>query len=397
MRIAVISDWFAEQTGYAENCLPKALASLGHEVHLLTSNVQPYFNSPAYAQTYERFLGPPIVECVTKDLDGYTLHRLPYKSWRGRLHIQGLLQTLVRLRPDVVQTFDIHTPSTYLSILGSFPAGYKVFLEAHTHASVFESDAGSRRWKRRVSLWIYRNIVGSLVSHRSEKCYPISPDAADIAVRHFGIQRSKIEVVSLGVDTNVFRPPATQAELEQRSALRSALGFADDDVVCVYSGRFSDDKNPLCLARAIDRLVAGGFRYRGLFVGNGPQEKMIRACAGCVVHDFVPFKELPRFYHAAEIGVWPRQESTSQLDAAACGLPVILSHTITVRERVEGNGLLYEEDNEADLASRLRELHDPVTRRRLGNHGAAKVRNKFSWDVVARKRIEDFRTALGHK
>lgn len=397
MRIAVISDWFAEQTGYAENCLPKALASLGHEVHLLTSNVQPYFNSPTYAQTYERFLGPPVVECVTRELDGYTLHRLPHQQWRGRLHIRGLYRTLVRLRPDVVQTFDIHTPSTYLAVLGSFAAGYRLFLEAHTHASVFETGVGPRRWRRRANLWVYRNIIGPLVSRRSEKCYPISPDAADIAVRHHGIQSSKIEVVSLGVDTEVFHPLKTDAEQQRRSSLRSALGFDEGDVVCVYSGRFSEDKNPLCLAHAIDGLVADGLPYRGLFVGNGPQEPMIRKCAGCVVNDFVPFKDLPRFYHAADVGVWPRQESTSQLDAAACGLPVVLSNTITVRERVEGNGLLYREDDAGDLAARLRELQDSGVRKRLGDLGAAKVRNEFSWDVIARKRIDDFKAALGYK
>jgi hypothetical protein len=57
MRIAIISDWFSEKMGYAENCLPKALASLGHEVHLITSNVQPYFNSPNYRETYDLLSG----------------------------------------------------------------------------------------------------------------------------------------------------------------------------------------------------------------------------------------------------------------------------------------------------------------------------------------------------
>lgn len=36
MQIAIVSDWFSEKMGYAENFLPKAMASLGHEVHLVT-------------------------------------------------------------------------------------------------------------------------------------------------------------------------------------------------------------------------------------------------------------------------------------------------------------------------------------------------------------------------
>ncbi|HEY8870344.1 MAG TPA: hypothetical protein VIM30_13275 [Candidatus Limnocylindrales bacterium] len=51
MRIAVIADWFAEKMDYSENCLPKALASLGPEAHLVSSDGQPYFDSPGYTAT----------------------------------------------------------------------------------------------------------------------------------------------------------------------------------------------------------------------------------------------------------------------------------------------------------------------------------------------------------
>jgi glycosyltransferase involved in cell wall biosynthesis len=395
MKIVVISDWFAEQTGYAENCLPKALAALGHEVHLVTSNVQPYYNSPTYRQTYERFLGPPVVDCCVKKIDGYTLHRLPHREWRGRLHLEGLFSTLRRLKPQVVQTFDIHTLSTYIAVLGRIAGGYELFLEAHTHASVFESRPGALTWKRRLHLWTYRNVLGPVVSRFSERCYPISPDAAEIATHHHGIQQSKILVESLGVDAEVFEPADSPEKAEGRARLRKALGISDGEIVCVYTGRFSADKNPLCLAKAVDRLVGEGHPFRGLFVGNGPQESEIRALRGNVVHDFVPFKEVARFYHASEIGVWPRQESTSQLDAAACALPLVLSDTITVRERVEGNGFLYREDSDEDLARKLLDLRDAAVRKDLGALGAVKVRQHYSWDVIARRRIHDYEEALG--
>jgi glycosyltransferase involved in cell wall biosynthesis len=396
MKIVVISDWFAEQTGYAENCLPKALAALGHEVHLVTSNVQPYYNSSTYRQTYERFLGPPVVDCCIKRIDGYTLHRLPHREWRRRPHPGRLFSKLRQLKPQVVQTFDIHTPSTYIAVFGRIAGGYMLFLEAHDHASVFKSRPEEElTWKRRMLLWTCRNILGPVVSRFSERCYPISPDAAEIATHHHGIQESKILIESLGVDAEVFRPADSPEEFEGRAQLRKDLGIADGEIVCVYTGRFSADKNPLCLAKAVDRLVSEGHPFRGLFVGNGPQEPAIRALKGNVIHEFVPFKEVARFYHASEIGVWPRQESTSQLDAAACGLPLVLSDTITVRERVEGNGLLYREDNDEDLARKLLDLRDAAVRKRLGALGAVKVREHYSWDVIARRRIHDYEEALG--
>src|ERR1035437_8374532 len=112
MRIAIISDWFSERMGYAENCLPKALASLGHDVHLITTDAQVYFDSPDYASTYEPFIGPPIVPTGEKSLDRYTLHRLPPRRWGGRLRIEGLYGKLNSIRPDIVQTFEVSNMST---------------------------------------------------------------------------------------------------------------------------------------------------------------------------------------------------------------------------------------------------------------------------------------------
>src|SRR5262245_59831017 len=133
MRIVLISDWFAEKMGYAENCLPKALAALGHDVHLVTSNVQPYFDSPMYKETYEPFLGPAAVPCEEKPHQGYMLHRLPHSRLGGQLRIKGLYSKLARLKPQIVQTFDTIAWSTCEAALAKIRLGYKFFLESHFH------------------------------------------------------------------------------------------------------------------------------------------------------------------------------------------------------------------------------------------------------------------------
>lgn len=392
MKIAIISDWFAEDMGYAENCLPRALAAIGHEVHLVTSDAQPYFNSEIYGATYEPFIGPGIVACGSQQLDGYTLHRLPHAIFHGGLRIQGLRRKLAELRPQIVQTFDVVSLTTLEAALCKISVGYKLFLESHLHASVF--DAGD--WKRRVYWSVYSATVGRAVSSLCEKCYPISTDSARIVSGCFGVQPSKINIVSLGVDTDLFRPPMDDGELVSRAGLRLSLGFEPSDVVCVYTGRFSKDKNPLCLARAIDRLAGEGLPFRGLFVGGGSPDEVasIRRCRGCVVQPFVPASKLPAFYWAADVGVWPSQESTSQLDAAASGLPLIISERVEVVERFEGNGLAYEEGSVNSLADCIRQLADAGLRRRMAEVGVRKMRADFSWRRIAGARTEDYAAAL---
>jgi len=390
MRVAIISDWFSEKMGYAENCLPKALASAGADVHLISSDAQVYYGSSRYTEVYEPFLGSGLVPCCEKPWDGFTLHRLPHAWWRRRLRIRGLTRLLRKLRPNVVQTLDPLSPTTYQSAILSPLLRFRLFLESHVHASIFPPTLGKirsfeqQRWK------VYRNTVGRWLSIASRACYAISPDCADICRDWFGVEPTKIRVDPLGVDTELFRPsPATD---DQRSTLRRSLGFADDEIVCVYTGRFSPDKGPLILADAIHLLNSAGKRFRGLFVGGGTPADAddLRRRRGCSTVDFVPARDLPPYYRCADIGVWPKQESTSQLDAAACGLPLVLSDRIHVLERVDGNGLTYREGDSDDLARRLLELSDPDVRHRLGVAGSAKMRADYGWDRIARNRLRDY-------
>jgi glycosyltransferase involved in cell wall biosynthesis len=383
LRIVFISDWFAENMGYAENCLPKAIASLGEEVHVVSANVQPYWDSPSYASTYQSFLGPPVVGVGETSMDGFRLHRLSYGRLMGRLRIRGLLGKLRALRPDVVQTFDVAALSSYEAALGRPLVGYRLFAESHLHASVFGQKP---RWQLQAA-----HYCGRAMGLALERCYAISSDVADIAVKHLGMPADKVEICSLGVDTQAFRPADDPAA---RQATRQRLGFSSEEIVCIYTGRFASEKGPQVLADAVERL---GPPFRGLFVGGGTASEVagLRNRRGCVVHPFVAARDLPALYQAAEIGVWPRQESTSQLDAAACGLPIVISDRVHVTERVEGNGLTHREGDVEDLAARLNALSEGDRRNQLGRAGARKMRERFSWLGIAAARVRAYQHALG--
>lgn len=398
MKIAIVSDWYSEKMGYSENMLPKAFASLGHEVHLITTNAQVYFNSPSYNQTYKPFIGPEIVDCCVKKIDGYTLHRLPFVRWKKNrlIQIRGLYNKLLEISPDVVQVLDVSCLSTLQVASISQLLGFKMFGESHIHASVFIVNDQKMKWANTLKWFIFKSTIGRYNSVHYEKCYPISNDAADIVSKYFGVPPEKIKICSLGVDTESFRPLDVSSANQERASVRTSLGFEPTEIVCIYTGRLTEDKNPLCLAKAIDILAKKGRPFRGLFVGNGTEEhvSLIRQCRGCIVHPFVPMTELIKFYWSSDVGVWPRQESTSQLDAAACGLPLVLSDRIEVLDRVQGNGILYTEDDPFDLAEKLMSLEDSSVRRSLGLVGAEKVFREYSWRTIALSRIADYEAAV---
>jgi len=242
----------------------------------------------------------------------------------------------------------------------------------------------------RVRVILLRTIPGYLISLVTTKCFPSAVDCAEVAARFLGVPRKLMEICPLGVDTELFSPIATEAQHRDRAEIRQRLGFSDNEIVCIYSGRFTQDKNPAVLAEAIQKLQAMGEPYRGLFVGDGIQGNIIRERRGCVLHPFVPVGELARYFRASEIGVWPTQESMSMLDAAACGLPIVVNDTVQILERIEGNGLTYRLEDSDDLVRTLLALRSENTRRKLGQHGAEKMETQFSWRALAERRLRNY-------
>jgi glycosyltransferase involved in cell wall biosynthesis len=395
--VAVLTETFSPKMGYIQNTLPKYLAGLGVEVHLLTEDLLPSYELEDFKGTYGEFgadvrLTPGAVE----RLNGFTVHVLGHKKVLGPVRMQGMFAKLRELRPAVVQ---VHAANGWLALdaaLGKTVLGYKLFTGAHITASVFplaQLDREPLNLKRVRSLF-RRDLPGRFISWTSEKCYGATVDCADVAVRFLGVQQKKMEICPLGVDTDLFQPMISKGDYEARAALRQELGFGESDIVCVYSGRFSEGKDPLILAQAIEKLRRARLPYRGLFIGGGAQESALRAGDGCVVRPFVPVYELKRYFHASEIGVWPKQESMSMLDAAACGIPIVVNSTLKARERIEGNGLIYNYGEVDDMVRVLVGLKEAGERKSLGDCGAHRMRTEFGWDVIARRRLRDYETAV---
>jgi glycosyltransferase involved in cell wall biosynthesis len=385
-------------SGYAGMALPKAMAQLDVDVHVVAGNLNVYFNYPNYQVTYYDLLGPAVTPCGVQEVNGFILHRLSHQIIGGHVRLKGLYGTLRELRPQVLQTWSAISLIPLEAAIWSSVLGYKLFTAQHTHASVFPA-AAKRKLKadERLKNFILRYAHGRIIAARTTKCYPTAPDCQEIAVRFLGVPGTKCALRPLGVDTELFHPIADSEQENERRRMRAEFGFRDTDIVCLYSGRLAQDKNPLCLAQAVQGLRCAERPFRALFIGDGIQKADIIKCRGCVVHDFVNYTELPAYYRMADIGVWPTQESTSMLDAAAIGLPIVVSDQIQAHERVEGSGLTYRENDLQDLIATLNLLEDAGERLRLGQAGAAKMKSQFSWLAIARRTLKDFEQALQHK
>lgn len=397
LKIVFITEQFSENMGYIANCLPWALARLGHEVHVITSTGNVYFRVPSAYAALESFLGDPEHPSGKKVIETVTLHRMNYFLILGRIGFKGFKKLLEEIQPDIVHAADVVQPYLLQAALYSNPMKYKYFIGCHETMSSFRL-AG--RWNKlsfeKLLYLTFKTYPGRFISSYASMCFPATIDCKEVAVNYMGVPEKICKITPLGVDTSKFRPVTTKDDKERRKKLRIELGYEDGDLVCIYTGKFTKAKNPLILAKAIHELsIRGHQKYKGLFLGAGLQKDEILNCTNCTVIDFLPFPELPKYYQASDIGVWPTQESTSMLDAAASKLPIIVNDTVKAIERCEGNGLMYKLNNISDLVEKLLLLNDSKLREELGENGRVKMQTQFSWDKIAVERTKDYLNALG--
>ncbi len=395
MRVVLLSETYPKDMGYLVTLLPKYLARQGAEVHLIVLDLPPYHYLPDYRRTYSSFVDPrlPVAGSV-EQVDGYTVHVLAHHRWIGYAAPAGLIAKLRELRPDVVYSSVAIGWLPLLALVGKWLLGYQLFTGSHTAAIMFPLANRRHPWLRPEGLacLLARWLPGRLVSLFTRICYAPTRDCGAVAARFFGVQRDKLRIVHLGVDHEVFHPRAPGDDAE-RAATRAELGIGPDEIVCIYTGKMTEWKNPLLVADAVAALRARARPYRGLFIGEGAQRDAIAARPDCVVLDLMPYRRLGRYFRAADVAVWPTNESTSMLDAAACGLPIVVSDRI-YRDHVDGNGRVYRMNDLDDLVRVLDELGDPALRALLGAAGARKMSERFNWETIAADRLADLRQVL---
>lgn len=198
-----------------------------------------------------------------------------------------------------------------------------------------------------------------------------------------------------GVDPRSFAPPG----VEEKAALRAALGLPRDAFVVVTCGEISDRKNPVALVRAGARL-----RHRPaiLVVAGppGPESADARAMQQAVAAlpegvearllGAIPPEEVPRWLAAADVlTLTSRNEGlpNSLLEGMATGLPCIATDIPGSRDVLtEGGGWLVPMDEPEALASRLDALAaDPELRRATGAVARARVEAEFAFERIAER------------
>jgi glycosyltransferase involved in cell wall biosynthesis len=247
-----------------------------------------------------------------------------------------------------------------------------------------------------VELGVLRNrlLIGTLermelfLYRRASRVVPVTRAFKDDIARR-GIDPSKIEVVTNGVDLDRFLPgPADPAFLEEEGI--------EGRFIVLYLGAHG-------ISHALTRILDAAERLRDLpdvlfvFVGEGAEKEMLvaeakrRGLENVSFRAAVPKQRVLAWYRAASVGLVPLRDvplfktfiPSKMFELLACGLPVVASVDGEAREILEESGgavVVPPEDGQA-IADAIRVLRaDPARRSQLGRKGRAYVEEHYGRD-----------------
>lgn len=218
----------------------------------------------------------------------------------------------------------------------------------------------------------------------------------DRVIAEYSLSPARVHTVHGGVNEAAYRP----ADDGVRRAARASLGIGSEEIVVVWTGRFSQEKNLRLLIEALPHCVRRPDRV--LLVGEGPgRSQLVDLSRRLEVQDIVQFvgerQDVQPFLHAADIFAFPSCGESfggSLVEGLACGLPAVglRPDGMTVRnancEIIEHGrcGLLVDQAEPGEFAAALDRLAgDATLRDRFGAEGRRWVAGNFTWSKASRQ------------
>ena len=243
----------------------------------------------------------------------------------------GVLAALRELRPTTLLVAGAwNTPTMLLAGWSDIPCRRIFWSEGHADAVLHRE--GLIAWARRRA---YRSYDAFVVPNGRSAAW---------ARAQAGEAKPIVELPN-AIDTDFYRP----ASSEEKAAARRGLGLPAQGRVLVQVGALTERKGPVPLARAFLGLPAA---VRGeavlLLVGIGPQEAALQALAAASSgalrllgqRDPAGVRAVLQAADAFVLNTFLDPNPLSPIEAAACGLPLVLSaKSGNIDELITGPGL----------------------------------------------------------
>jgi glycosyltransferase involved in cell wall biosynthesis len=246
---------------------------------------------------------------------------------------------------------------------------------------VMPEKPGERLWRR--CLFSGLRTAGHVIS--------ISEHTKRDLMRIYHLPADRITAIPLGV-SGEFRP-------RDKVTCRRELGLPVDSKIVLHVGTAAQRKNfpTVCRASALAKRSVKGLKL--VKVGQVSEGDLRLAATldlgdGMMVRDRVPAEQLPLYYSAADVFLFPSTYEgfgLPALEAMASGCPVVCSNATSLPEVVGEAGLTHEPDDIRRMSeSMAMVLGDRRKARELAEAGRKRAAG-FTWERTARETVVIYR------
>ncbi|ODS37463.1 MAG: hypothetical protein A7315_13470 [Candidatus Altiarchaeales archaeon WOR_SM1_79] len=301
--------------------------------------------------------------------------------------ILGLIITrriINKIKPDIVHAHYLTSYGFYATAAGFHPLV----------VSAWGSDILIRSKKSKIL-----NKVAKFVLKRTDMIHSVSDYLTDELIS-LNANKEKIITIPIGVSTEKFNSDVNG------SKIRKSLGWEDNPVV-ISTRNFEPIYNVECLINAIPIVLKYVYGTKFMLLGKGTLENKLKNMVeesgisksvefiGSIQHD-----ELPEYLSSADVYVSTSLSDSlgvSNLEAIACGLPVILTDILINKELTEKsmNINLFPIENSKALAEKIIALIKNKEHQEFKKGNCKIIREIFDWDKNMRKIEEVYLDLIG--
>ena len=348
MNIVHIEDFFHPNAGYQLNILAKYMVKQGHSVTIITSQMD------KVPDNLTKFFGKDEIERKDNEYThkyGVNIIRLPIKGYiSGRaVFDNNLFKTVDKLKPDVLFVHGNDTLTGMRFLLRLKRINSAIVMDNH-----MLEIASINKFSKLFRL-LYSKVFSPIIVNNK---IPVIRTQDDLYIEKcLGIPLSQCPWISVGSDTLLFHP-----DERTKKIFRERNNIDKDDFVILYAGKLDESKGGKLLAQAffekfnvnkkIVLIVVGN--TKGDVYGNEIEELFSKSKNRIIRFPTQKYTDLPQFYQAADLSVFPKQCSLSFFDVQACGLPVIAEdNNINIDRLKHGNGFTFKAGDINDFREKI--------------------------------------------
>ncbi|HJO02076.1 MAG: glycosyltransferase family 4 protein [Candidatus Woesearchaeota archaeon] len=389
MKIVHLMGYFVPELGYQEYYLAKKHKQMGHDVYVVASDLlYPFPN----IETILKEAGIKNTSRKRKPgfsvVDGIKVYRLKHLfEYSDFILVKGLKQILIEIKPDIVFAHESRQGLPALAAYYKNKIGYKLVVDQHDFYHKIPNYPWWKKLLRFSDYFLFRKFIVNYSLKRADKIVAVTQQTKDFLVKIQKINPKNVSLISLGVDIDFFK-----FDNKSRAGIRKRFKMKNSDIVLIFSGTIVRRKGIELLLEALSEMKNKNLKL--MIVGGGDVDYMsdLKALTKklnienkTIFTGFVKKDNVKDYFSAADIGIWPGNNSVSIMEAMACKLPIVmvdlqLGHLVNYN-----NGLKFPQHSKEKLKQALEKLIRNDLRIKMANNSVNAIKKYYSYDTIAKR------------